>query len=314
MTFKDKIFLAAGAVMICLLPAFAVLQTGMARERAFFSERILYKRHMAPPDLPELYGDLGFRPARDGEPVARRFLARLPQNMHSISDNAERKRAFIAIMLPLVLRVNELIGEDRERLISITERRARGVRLQPLEQRWLMRLARMHGMKPESVRDIDLDILRRRVNQIPVSLALAQGAIESGWGASRFAREGNAIYGQWTWDDSHDGIVPAARGEAETHRIRAFAYLIDSVRGYANNLNRNPAYVRFRQQRERLSANGPVSGLALAETLINYSTRREDYVADLRAIILGNRLEDFDNAQLADRNTPLLIAASGGGQ
>lgn len=305
---RSLIAIVAAIVLLCGFAVFlAADRVDLARENAYFGERVRYARHFPPPsDIEQLYADLGFHPndIRAGASVPRRFLSRLPDSLNALGDNAERKQAFIAVLLPLILRTNELVLEDRARLFSLSGRIARQGRLSPRERRWLLALARGHGLKVAHVSEIDFRILKRRVDAVPISIALAQAAIESGWGTSRFAREGNAIYGQWTWDDSHEGIVPTARGAEETHRIRAFAYLIDSVRGYVRNLNRNPAYVRFRELRERESSagEGPPDSLALAGTLIAYSTRREAYVADLKAIIGFNRLKDFDRARLAPRH------------
>lgn len=289
---------------IALASWLAVDLTGRAAERAFFAERIAYPRHLPAPEAVEaLWESLGYRPAdvRAGAPVPRRFLAGLPEGMADIESPDERKRVFVATLLPLVLRVNELILADRERLLTLAAKLDAGRHIDTLERRWLRRLARHYGLGTDlAIAEIDFALLKRRVDIVPPSLALAQGAIESGWGSSRFAREGNAIYGQWTWSEEHDGIVPHARPEGMNHRIRAFEFLIDSVRLYVLNLNRNPVYAGLRRARERLHAEGrPATGEALAGGLLRYSERREFYVEDVRTVIRVNRLDDFDNATLA---------------
>ena len=302
-------------LMLALVPALpaklAQWQVGQAYERAYFAERIAYRRHLPAPDaVSALHDLLGYDldAVRRGAPVPRRFLAALPKDLDRVSDTAQRKRIFFASILPLVLRVNELISEDRTRLLVLAAKARNGQALNDWERRWLAALAAHYGLVAEAEEEeIDFARLERRVDIIPPSLALAQAAIESGWGRSRFAREGNALYGQWTWNDGDDGIVPARRGDGMTHRIRAFPFLIDSVGAYADNLNRNSAYRAFRQVRAVLRRRGgPLHGIDLVATLRAYSERRDAYVAELRAIIAANDLDDFDDARLAPRRPALL--------
>lgn len=292
-------------LLVLALPSWlAVSLSNAALERAFFAERIRYPRHLPAPEAVEaLWDALGYRPAeiREGVPVPRRFLAALPEDMAEVQSPDERKSLFIAALLPLVMRVNELILADRERLLALADRHQNGRHLNALERRWLRQLARRYGLGAvPGVDAIDFATLKRRVDSVPPSLAIAQGAIESGWGSSFFAREGNAVYGQWTWSEEHDGIIPRARRDGMSHRIRSFEFLIDSVRFYMLNLNRNPVYAELRRTREALRAKGVVpTGEALAHGLLRYSERREAYVDDVRAVIRANRLGEFDRATLA---------------
>ena len=140
--------------------------------------------------------------------------------------------------------------------------------------------------------------LIKRVDIIPVSLALAQAAEESGWGTSRFTREGNAMFGQWTTAKG-EGLVPLDRDENKTHKVRAFKSLFHSARAYALNLNTHRAYQSLRSMRLRLRKKGaPISGHILAESLLSYSERGEDYVKALRALMTINKLKYFDEAVL----------------
>lgn len=295
----------------------AYLLVQKAMERALFAQRITYSRHFTPPPASDgLEQVLGYSLPdirASNASVPRTFLARLPSGIGDVAETSEKKRVFIASLLPLILRANELIEQDRERLISLISRRERGAHLSPMERRWVREIAQRYGMKDiHSVRDIDFDILLRRVDKIPPSLALAQAAIESGWGTSRFAREGNALYGQWTWSNSHKGIVPEGREEGLRHRVRAFDYLIDSIRVYMLNLNRNPVYTDLRLRRASLKAEErPITGQALAPTLIQYSERREAYVHDVKQVIRGNNLEDFDHLNLAPSRPGYSIANIG---
>tara|TARA_Y100001960_G_scaffold287865_1_gene326414 strand:+ start:2226 stop:2669 length:444 start_codon:yes stop_codon:yes gene_type:complete len=138
-----------------------------------------------------------------------------------------------------------------------------------------------------------------RLDEIPVSLALAQAATESGWGTSRFARSGNALYGQWTENKNVSGIAPAGRLKNQKHRVRTFKSLIRSVWKYALNLNNHPAYRSFRKDRTTARQSGKVlSGISLTHTLSQYSERGEIYTEELRAIIHTNRLDELDSAKL----------------
>ena len=132
---------------------------------------------------------------------------------------------------------------------------------------------------------------------IPVSIALAQAANESGWGTSRFALEGNALFGQWTW--SKKGISPADSDADSTHKILQFQILKASVRAYKNNLNTHNAYRKFREARAKLrQENKKIIGLDLTKYLKNYASIGEKYVEILDDIIRRNSLTDFDKANL----------------
>ena len=136
-----------------------------------------------------------------------------------------------------------------------------------------------------------------RMDIIPVSLALAQAANESGWGTSRFALEGNALFGQWTW--SKKGISPKDKDPNKTHKILQFQILKASVRAYKNNLNTHNAYREFREVRAQLRQNEePINGLELAKYIKNYAAIGEKYVAIIEDIIERNSLTDFDKANL----------------
>ena len=143
----------------------------------------------------------------------------------------------------------------------------------------------------------------RRIDVIPPSLALAQAAEESGWGTSRFARQGNAIFGQRTWRDQA-GLEPARRAKGETFKVRAFSSLIDGIMSYTRNLNSHVAYDEFRRAREaqRRNGGGP-NGYALATTLKRYSERGAAYIKTLRMLMRVNNLQGFDRVRLDDQRS-----------
>ncbi len=232
---------------------------------------------------------------REGAPVPRRFYKTLPAAFDTVAAGPERKDRFLALLLPLVLKVNEELAETRARMQAALDRVAAGDTLEPEEATWLMALAEWAKVDGDSPAALNADVMRRRVAPVRVSIALAQAAIESGWGSSRFAIEGNAIFGQWTWKADAPGLVPDDRPEGAVHRVRAFPRLIDSVRSYAHNLSAGHAYDDFRRRR---AAEATVQ--VLAQTLIRYSERREAYVEELTGIIAANDLTDFDAAALAE--------------
>jgi Bax protein len=165
----------------------------------------------------------------------------------------------------------------------------------PADRLWLMVMAERYGFERVSI-----EALLKRVDIIPPSLALAQAAEESGWGTSRFVREGNAVFGQWTYSNT-GSLVPSRRDVGKKHRVRTFNSLLDSVRAYAHNLNTHRAYGKLRQLRNSLRLKGePVEGLLLVDNIKSYSQRGEKYVKDIRNLIKGNNLHRLDDARLHD--------------
>jgi Bax protein len=230
--------------------------------------------------------------------VPRLFLASLPADLSRIAVPRERKLMFIKAALPLILQVNELILAERRRVATIRDELNAGFDLGQTETAWLARTLSNYGVDVP-----DLDELLRRIDIIPPSMALAQSAEESGWGTSRVAREGNALFGQRIFKGTR-GLVPLRRDEGQRHRVRAFRHLIDGVKAYADNLNIHPAYTPFRAARARArSAGARPDGASLVGTLEMYSERRGDYVKTIGTIIRVNGLRLYDGARLGDRLT-----------
>ncbi len=227
--------------------------------------------------------------------VPRITWVRLPKNLSAVRESSQRKEIFFKTVLPLVLQVNEQIVSDRGRLWNLHARQLSGVRLDALDRLWLAVLAEQYGTSRG-----DIVALLDRHDVVPPSLALAQAATESAWGTSRFVREGNAMFGEWTFKADHQGIVPAGREVGKTHRVRAFDTLFDSVRSYVTNLNKHRAYKEFRKQRSAMRAKGQVvDGMILAGALHRYSERGAAYVSELRSIISSNDLDLLDSAELS---------------
>lgn len=250
--------------------------------------------------LAETFEQMGYhfdRVRDEGAPVPRVFLAELPQDLHAVPEVSLKKTVFFQTMLPLILKVNERILQDRKRLMDIKVQKALGHKLSATDRLWLAVLAERYKVSDENIAE-----LMRRVDIIPPSLAMAQAAEESGWGTSRFARNGNALFGQWT-TESDEGLVPHAREEDRDHKIKSFGTLTQSVASYMRNLNTHRAYRELRKLRAKLRAKGaPLDGYVLAGTLTRYSERGEKYIKNVRIIIDANNLLGLDDARLIDEH------------
>lgn len=250
----------------------------------------------------DLFRDIGYEidGVRIHGEVPRLFLASLPQDLRHQPRAELRKTTFIKSTLPLILHVNELILQDRERLNSLRDKIAEGRGPGERDKLWLDEMAELYGSK-----SAEPAALLSRVDIIPPSLAIAQAAEESGWGTSRFAREGNALFGQRAYKAHKKGIVPKKRADGKTFRVRAFDHLIDGVKSYAHNLNSHPAYHDFRKARADMRAeNGEISGYDLAGALMRYSERGADYIKTIRIIMRANTLRAFDDAKLGRSVSP----------
>ena len=219
------------------------------------------------------------------KPVA---LTLLPAEIKMIENTKKRKEFFIQIILPLILKENNNIKVDRKTLFSIINKSNNTA----LEKKWLEKKYKQYGIPSK-----DLSILKIRMDQIPVSLAIAQAAKETGWGTSRFALEGNALFGQWTW--SGEGLKPKESEKNEGHKVMKFNVLQASVRAYQRNLNTHSSYKEFRYARAKLRDQGrDLDSLILSEYLDEYAETGEKYVEVLQKIIEQNNLKDFDDAKL----------------
>tara|TARA_Y100000590_G_scaffold325306_1_gene369045 strand:- start:922 stop:2115 length:1194 start_codon:yes stop_codon:yes gene_type:complete len=237
-----------------------------------------------------LFEDLNYdlKGIRAGQKVKPIYLTKLPKDLKTLGDTSQKRELFIKIILPLILDENEKITQDRKKLFKILGKSFNTVG----ERVWLKR-----RFKEYKIEDQDLSKLKMRMDIVPVSIALAQAANESGWGTSRFALEGNALFGQWTW--SKKGILPKNQDPNKTHKILQFQILKASVRAYKNNLNTHNAYQEFREARARLrEQGGKINGLELTKYLKNYASIGVKYVEILDSIIQKNSLTDFDEANL----------------
>ena len=237
-----------------------------------------------------LFDELNYdlKGVRAGQKVKPIYLTKLPKDLRTLGDTKKKRELFIKIVLPLILDENNKINEDRKKLFKILGKNFNTVG----ERVWLKR-----RFKEYKIDDRDLSKLKMRMDIIPVSIALAQAANESGWGTSRFALDGNALFGQWTW--SKKGISPKNKDPDESHKILQFQVLKASVKAYKNNLNTHNAYKEFREVRAQIrQENKQIIGLDLVKYLKAYAAIGEKYVLIIENIIEKNSLTDFDKANL----------------
>ena len=215
-------------------------------------------------------------------------LTLLPAEIKQIENIKQRKDLFIQIILPLVIKENNHIKIDRKKLFSVLNKSKNTI----TEKKWLESKFKQYG-----VVNNDLSTLKIRMDVVPVSMAIAQAAKETGWGTSRFAQEGNALFGQWTW--SGKGIKPLSADSETTHKIMKFRVLQASVKAYQRNLNTHSSYQAFRSARAELrDDNKKLDSLILADYLDKYAETGKEYVNVLKKIIKQNNLTDFDDAKL----------------
>ena len=215
-------------------------------------------------------------------------LSHLPAEMKMIENSKVRKNLFIQIILPLVIEENNKIKLDRRKLFSILNKNNNSLG----EKKWLNIKFKQYGVIKK-----DLATLKIRMDYVPASLAIAQAAKESGWGTSRFAIEGNALFGQWTW--TGEGIKPAGSDSDSTHKVMRFKILKASVKAYQRNLNTHASYKKFRMERAKLRDNKKeLDSLLLAGYLDKYAETGMEYVRVLKQIITQNKLKDFDDVKL----------------
>ena len=228
----------------------------------------------------------GVRNKKKVKPI---YFTRLPKDLDTIKNVKEKKETFLQILLPLIVAENEKIKEDREHLLKILKDNN-----SEKNKKWLNR-----KYKAYKVSDKNINELIEKIDIIPTSIALAQAAKESGWGTSRFALEGNAIYGQWTWNG--DGIEPLEKTKDQNHKILKFPLLRASVKAYIINLNTHRGYKSFRVKRSELrKQNKKLAGIELIHELENYAQTGKKYTKILEQIIKQNDLDELETVTIDD--------------
>ena len=222
-------------------------------------------------------------------------IDRLPKQIKNIKNVKERKELFIQIVLPLIIEENIKIRLDRKKLFAILNKNNNST----LEKKWLD-----NKFKRYDVKDNNLSDLKIRMDEIPVSLAIAQAANETGWGTSRFALDGNALFGQWTYNG--EGIRPAGADSNTKHKVMKFKVLQASVRAYFGNLNTHSSYREFRKFRATARGNNEkLNSLILADYLAAYAATGTKYPKILKQIIKQNSLTEFDDVHIFTTNNKL---------
>ncbi len=239
-----------------------------------------------------------------GDQVPAIALQRLPPDFTNIRNSTARKHLFLRALLPIVLAENRRLREQRQLVLLLLDN-------PPLAngklEKWLTETARKYRIRGD-LRTIENRVeLLKRLDEIPTALTLAQAALESGWGTSRFALEGNSLFGQWTYKKT-GGLTPQDRAEDATHSVKAFPNLQASVHAYLHNLNIGHAYEELRDTRARLRAAGQKPDpLPLAAHLQRYSQRGEDYVREVQRMITSR---DFVALHLDGVSEPRLVASN----
>ena len=266
-------------------------------------------------DIEAFFDEVGYGPdhwAAGVREIPRMYVTQVGERWQQRANDSlsvqAKKRIFFRAMGPLALHSNELIRAERERLLALPASDA----LDPADREWLAELAGDYGVDvpggPDAAGwDAVREELALRVDEVPVSLVLAQAANESGWGTSRFAGEGNALFGQWSFGGS--GMLPEAQRESlGDYRVAAFESPLLSVIAYMRNLNTHRSYARLRELRAAARASGDTPrGWDLAAGLDRYSERGQEYVDEIRSMIEYNGLEDTDVTYLASGPVYLVL-------
>ncbi len=241
-------------------------------------------------EIDSLFKEVNYnlKDVRDTKLVKPVDIGLLPNEIKNIGNTKKRKNMFIKIVLPLIVKENNKIRIDRKRLFTILNKNSNT----DIEKKWLEKKFKQYG-----VRKNDLSTLKIRMDEIPVSLAIAQAAKETGWGTSRFALKGNALFGQWTW--SGEGLKPKNADKGKEHKVMKFHSLQLSVRAYLRNLNTHSTYKNLRKVRTELrNQNKPIDSMILSKHLDKYAETGSQYIEVIQKIIEQNNLKDFDEARL----------------
>jgi Bax protein len=228
---------------------------------------------------------------RLGDPVPPIKVERVPDDLVN-RDGGERKSLFISALLPVILEVNQRVLADREQLLFLRDKIANNAGLSPIERIWLEQLADRYDTPVDK-----LDELVKRVDIVPPSMAIAQSGIESGWGTSFAARNGNALFGQIQSTGRHAVSVPWKPGSGMP---QPFTNVGEAADAYVSNLNTHPAYAAFRTERAAMRQRGESpDGYRLVGQLVKYSELGQQYVGFVRQVMREDKLTDFDKAKLS---------------
>jgi len=224
--------------------------------------------------------------------IPEETLTTLPNDINSITDAKSRKILFIQIMLPIIQAEKKHIRTVRKTVEDKLNRTGNNA----ANHEWFKQLLKEYNVKSTTFIEQRKNLLNR-LDELPTTLILAQAAIESGWGTSRFAREGNSLFGQWTFSKK-GGITPEKREAGKSHQVQAFDSIQASVRSYIKNLNRNRAYKELREYRNEMRQNNkPYDAFKLAEGLHRYSQKGKKYVDILHTIMRSDEFKVIHNLE-----------------
>jgi len=233
-------------------------------------------------------------------PVPRMYFSSIPKNINEYKI-FEKKKVFLSILLPIALRGNELALEERKRL-KVAFLTNNIYKIEYFAKKYKVKnftKINFGSLNSLQLRNIKKELLIK-VNRVPVSMIIAQAIIESGWGASRFAQEGNALFGEWTWKNN-DGIKPNGNLDAN-FAVKSFKNISESLNSYILNLNRHPAYTEMRNYRSMMfKAGKDITGYDTAAYLENYAEIGLAYVEKVNDMIKSNKLYKFENSVLEKR-------------
>ena len=206
----------------------------------------------------------------------------------------DNKKKFVRTVLPLIINENQKILSVRNNLLLLKNKLSSNYSLNKSELQILKKLSKNHKIKFNNSHKLDvINNLLKKVDIIPNSIVLAQAAIESGWGSSRFAQDFNALFGEYTYD-SNKGVIPLDRENGENHLIKAFNSYNSSVESYFNNINSHYAYEQFRELRKVMRERNNFSNVTLLVDKLDTYAEDENYIQTIRSVIKNNNFEIFD--------------------
>jgi Bax protein len=216
------------------------------------------------------------------------LFASFPKEYYEIKDTKEMKAYFFSQILHMAKVENAKILQERNYVENIFPHLV-AIGKESKEYQLFEKIRKKYKIKEGAKKEEYLKV----IDIVPYSIVLAQAAIESGWGKSRFFKEANNIFGQWTWTGK--GLTPNNRDSGKKHKIKIFGSLQSAIRGYLINMNLGWGYKEFRTKRAQMREEGlTLNGVALAPTLINYSQKKEKYTKLLHKFIIQNKLLKHD--------------------
>jgi len=232
--------------------------------------------------------------------VPRIFFTQLPSDLNTYGIN-DKKKIFISIMLPLLINGNEKVYSERLNVIKYFKE-GNFKKLKKSCQKYKLKIIdcdNINSLNKAKLKTLK-NLLLNKVNVFPISMMLAQAIVESGWGGSRFAQKGNALFGQWTWDKKK-GISPAGI-DKPSFAVKSFKNLQDSVDAYILNLNTHPAYSKLRNYRKLIGNPQNFEGHKFSRYLDKYAIIGFEYVKKINLMIKKNNLEKFNSLRFKLEN------------